>query len=128
MLYAYRHFIYSNLLVKSYNLLKGDIKFITAGCSQNAAAFKSYALLFLYDLVAAGCSIWGLQPINFDGSPYIYIQPDFLISRLILVFFSFFLFSKYLYSKYEASVPYALVFRQVAVPLGTLHDTIFSRF
>ena len=28
--------------------------FITAGCSQNAAAFNSYVLLFLYRLAAAG--------------------------------------------------------------------------
>ena len=30
-------------------------KFITAGCSQNAAAFNSYIKLFLYRLAAAGC-------------------------------------------------------------------------
>ena len=45
-------------------------KFITAGCSQNAAAFKSNVLHFLYKLAAAGCSIWRPQPINFDVCPY----------------------------------------------------------
>ena len=30
-------------------------KFITTGCSQNAAAFNSYVYLFLYNLAAAVC-------------------------------------------------------------------------
>ena len=40
---------------KKLYLLGKTSKFITAGCRQNAAAFKSNVQHFLYKLAAAGC-------------------------------------------------------------------------
>ena len=48
---AYCHIIYFFLPVEQGK----TSKFITAGCSENAAAFKINVYHFLYKLAAAGC-------------------------------------------------------------------------